>query len=132
MRSFGAASQQLWSTYLRAERWRDSDALPTLFENPRQARQHLDRILIQVPNLGDQYRHCNVASKQYPEALLKRYFSLQAAESSRSEAYQASLPLLLARANYRTLVGVHLLGVFHTMISIMLSTLLAAPSEVQL
>ncbi|KAL2687582.1 hypothetical protein Neosp_005143 [[Neocosmospora] mangrovei] len=105
------------------EAWAPTE-VPKTFGFFQEARHHLDMLLIGAVRLSEDFESDNYRCP----GDIHQLATLERASSAWIQAYEASLQDLLSQSNHRTIYGVFMLRMFHTMASIMISTTLA-PDE---
>ncbi|KAI8673556.1 Zn(2)-C6 fungal-type domain-containing protein [Fusarium keratoplasticum] len=108
---------------LTKEAWISTE-MPKTFGSFREARHHLDMLLIGAVQLSEDFESDNYRCP----GDIHQLATLERASSAWIRAYEASLQDLLSQSNHRTIYGVFMLRMFHTMASIMISTT-QAPHE---
>ncbi|WAO89297.1 Zn(2)-C6 fungal-type domain-containing protein [Fusarium falciforme] len=108
---------------LTKEAWISTE-MPKTFGSFREARRHLDMLLIGAVRLSEDSESDNYRCP----GDIHQLATLERASSAWIRAYEASLQDLLSQPNHRTIYGVFMLRMFHTMASIMISTT-QAPHE---
>ncbi|KAH7249214.1 hypothetical protein B0J15DRAFT_561547 [Fusarium solani] len=105
---------------LTKEAWTPTE-MPKAFGSFQQARHHLDALLIGAVRLSEDFESDNYKCP----GDIHQLATLERASSAWIRVYEASLQDLLSQSNHRTIYGVFMLRMFHTMASIMISTALA-------
>ncbi|RSL38190.1 hypothetical protein CEP53_015090, partial [Fusarium sp. AF-6] len=105
---------------LTKEMWMLTE-IPKTFGSFYEARHHLDALLIGAVRLSEDFESDNYRCP----GDIHQLATLERASSAWICAYEASLQGLLSQSNHRTIYGVFMLRMFHTMASIMISTTLA-------
>ncbi|KAM0419027.1 hypothetical protein ACHAPT_012078 [Fusarium lateritium] len=94
--------------------------MPKTFGSFYDARHHLDTLLIGAVRLSEEFESDNYRCPSDIHQLA----TLERASSTWIHAYEASLQQLLSQSDHRTIYGVFMLRIFHTMATIMISTTL--------
>ncbi|KAM6485590.1 hypothetical protein HDV62DRAFT_257856 [Trichoderma sp. SZMC 28011] len=93
--------------------------IPDKFDGPCEARRALDALLINALQVTEKY-DCS-ATEPVSDDIHQKYCRLQRAEKAWISAYIHDKPTLISKSNFRTIHGVHLLQMYHSMISIMIA-----------
>ncbi|KAF4457797.1 hypothetical protein FALBO_15136 [Fusarium albosuccineum] len=107
----------------------ESPAIPQEFTSLSEARSHLEALLMSAVRLAETFEAHDHGRGGFPTDIAQQQAVLERASSCWLQAYEASLHVLLSQSNHRTIYGVYILRMFHTMVSIMISTAMDAPFE---
>ncbi|KAL6694299.1 hypothetical protein J3F84DRAFT_379083 [Trichoderma pleuroticola] len=97
--------------------------IPDNFDDPYEARRALDALLINTLQFTEQYHGSTTIAAS--DEIHRKYCELRMAEKAWIAAYIHDKPTLISKSNFRTIHGVHMLQIYHSMISIMIAV---APS----
>lgn len=96
--------------------------IPQVFEIPRIARLYLDGLMNAIYFLSGQIERVFIAQNSIPDALVGRQQRLQSSLDQWLETFDMCFPSLISTTSRRTIIGLPLLRLFHSMASIMIAT----------